>query len=69
MKQRAVFSVLKWLQIEIETEEDLIVKTMSSASPWNYLLKVDVIELLEAKIGYAFSVKGLLIEALTHPTQ
>jgi endoribonuclease Dicer len=56
------------LQIEIETEEDLTVKTMSSASLWNYLLKVDVIELLEAKIGYAFSVKGLLIEALTHPT-
>ncbi|RCV28682.1 hypothetical protein SETIT_5G422300v2 [Setaria italica] len=66
---RAAFSVLKWLQIEIETEEDLIVKAMSSASVWNYLPKVDVVELLEAKIGYAFSVKGLLIEALTHPSQ
>ena len=66
---RAAFSVLKWLQIEIEFEEDLIVKAMLSASVRNYLPKVDVVELLEAKINYVFSVKGLLIEALTHPSQ
>ncbi|CAO1940652.1 unnamed protein product, partial [Urochloa humidicola] len=66
---KAAFSVLKWLQIEIEIEEDLIVKAMSSASVRNYLPKVDVVDLLEAKLGYAFSVKGLLIEALTHPSQ
>ncbi|KAG2593731.1 hypothetical protein PVAP13_5NG012593 [Panicum virgatum] len=66
---RAAFSVLKWLQIEIEFEEDLIVKAMLNASVRNYLPKVDVIELLEAKINYVFSVKGLLIEALTHPSQ
>ncbi|CAO2167444.1 unnamed protein product [Urochloa humidicola] len=56
-------------EIEIEIEEDLIVKAMSSASVRNYLPKVDVVDLLEAKLGYAFSVKGLLIEALTHPSQ
>ncbi|XP_039850430.1 endoribonuclease Dicer homolog 3a-like isoform X2 [Panicum virgatum] len=66
---RAAFSVLKWLQIEIEFEKDLIVKAMLSASVRNYLPKVDVVELLEAKINYVFSVKGLLIEALTHPSQ
>ncbi|KAG2580123.1 hypothetical protein PVAP13_6NG318200 [Panicum virgatum] len=66
---RAAFFVLKWLQNEIEIEEDLIVKAMLSASAWNYLPKVDVVELLEAKLGYVFSVKGLLIEALTHPSQ
>ncbi|CAL4972547.1 unnamed protein product [Urochloa decumbens] len=66
---RAAFSVLKWLRIEIETEEDLIAKAMLSASVQNYLPKVDVVDLLEAKLGYAFSVKGLVIEALTHPSQ
>jgi dsRNA-specific ribonuclease len=25
--------------------------------------------MLEAKLGYSFSVKGLLVEALTHPSQ
>ncbi|XP_025817136.1 endoribonuclease Dicer homolog 3a-like isoform X3 [Panicum hallii] len=66
---RAAFSVLKWLQIEIEIEEDLIAKAMLSASVRNYLPKLDVVEMLEAKLGYLFSVKGLLIEALTHPSQ
>ncbi|RLN24659.1 hypothetical protein C2845_PM07G32210 [Panicum miliaceum] len=66
---RAAFSVLKWLQIEIEIGEDMIVKAMLSASVRNYLPKLDVVELLEAKLGYLFSVKGLLIEALTHPSQ
>ncbi|WVZ67722.1 hypothetical protein U9M48_016765 [Paspalum notatum var. saurae] len=66
---KAAFSVLKWLQIEIEIEEDLIMKAMSSASVRTYLLNVNLVELLEAKLGYVFSVKGLLIEALTHPSQ
>ncbi|XP_062207830.1 endoribonuclease Dicer homolog 3a isoform X2 [Phragmites australis] len=66
---RAAVAVLKWLQIEVEIEEDLIMKAMLSASVRTYLPKVDVVELLEAKLGYAFSVKGLLIEALTHPSQ
>ncbi|CAL5041650.1 unnamed protein product [Urochloa decumbens] len=66
---RAAFAVLKWLQIEIETEDNLIMKVMSSASVRNYLPKVDVVELLQAKLGYVFSEKGLLIEALTHPSQ
>ncbi|ONM08178.1 hypothetical protein ZEAMMB73_Zm00001d033627 [Zea mays] len=42
---------------------------MSSASVRTYLPNVNLVELLEAKLGYAFSVKGLLIEALTHPSQ
>ncbi|KAF8664946.1 hypothetical protein HU200_054266 [Digitaria exilis] len=66
---RAAFSVLKWLQIDIKIEEDLIMKAMSSACLRNYLPKVDDLELLETKLGYAFSVKGFLLEALTHPSQ
>lgn len=66
---RAAFSVLKWLQIDIKIEEYLIMKAMSSACLRNYLPKVDDLELLETKLGYAFSVKGFLLEALTHPSQ
>ncbi|KAJ1286734.1 hypothetical protein BS78_03G374900 [Paspalum vaginatum] len=65
---RAAFSVLKWLQIEIEINEELIIKAMSSASVRTYLPNVNLVELLEAKLGYVFSVKGLLTEALTHPS-
>ena len=44
-------------------------KARSSASVRTYLPNVNLVELLEAKLGYAFSVKGLLIEALPHPSQ
>jgi endoribonuclease Dicer len=44
-------------------------EALSSASVRNYLPKVDVVELLEAKLGYTFQMKGLLIEALTHSSQ
>ncbi|KAL6613967.1 hypothetical protein ACP70R_036237 [Stipagrostis hirtigluma subsp. patula] len=65
---RAALAVLRWLQIDVEIEEDLIMKAISSASMHTYLPKVDVFELLEAKLGYAFLVKSLLVEALTHPS-
>ncbi|KAG8078817.1 hypothetical protein GUJ93_ZPchr0007g6168 [Zizania palustris] len=65
---RAAMAVLKWLGIGAEIEEDLIVQAISSASLQTYLPKYDVFEMLEAKLGYSFSVKGLLIEALTHPS-
>ncbi|ONM35312.1 dicer-like 104 [Zea mays] len=66
---KAAFAVLKWFQIETEIEEELIMEALSSASVRNYLPKVDVVELLEAKLGYTFQMKGLLIEALTHSSQ
>ncbi|CAM0884261.1 unnamed protein product [Alopecurus aequalis] len=65
---RAALAVLKWLGVDAEIEEELIIQTISSASMRTYLPKVDVIKMLEAKVGYAFSVKGLLLEALTHPS-
>ncbi|XP_006645199.1 endoribonuclease Dicer homolog 3a isoform X3 [Oryza brachyantha] len=66
---RAAMAVLKWLGVESEIEEHLIVQAMLSSSVHTYLPKDDVFEMLEAKLGYCFSVKGLLIEALTHPSQ
>uniref|UniRef100_A0A0E0FXC3 Uncharacterized protein n=1 Tax=Oryza nivara TaxID=4536 RepID=A0A0E0FXC3_ORYNI len=66
---RAAMAVLKWLGIGAEIEEDLIVQAILSASVQTYLPKDNVFEMLEAKLGYSFSVKGLLVEALTHPSQ
>ncbi|TVU36101.1 hypothetical protein EJB05_18017 [Eragrostis curvula] len=66
---KAAIAVLKWLHIKVEADEELIMEATSSASVRTYLPKVDLVELLEAKLGYVFSVKGLLIEALTHPSQ
>uniref|UniRef100_A0A0E0JSJ4 Uncharacterized protein n=1 Tax=Oryza punctata TaxID=4537 RepID=A0A0E0JSJ4_ORYPU len=66
---RAALAVLKWLGIGAEIEEDLIVQAILSASVQTCLPKDNVFEMLEAKLGYSFSVKGLLVEALTHPSQ
>jgi endoribonuclease Dicer len=63
---RAALAVLKWLGVDVEVGEELIIQTILSASMRTYIPKV--VEMLEAKLGYAFSVKGLLLEALTHPS-
>lgn len=63
---RAAMAVLNWLGIEVEIGEDLVMRAILSASMHTYLPKVNEIEILEAKLGHGFSVKGLLIEALTH---
>jgi endoribonuclease Dicer len=68
---RAALAVLKWLGVDVEVGEELIIQTILSASMRTYIPKVDVIKMIpkvEAKLGYAFSVKGLLLEALTHPS-
>lgn len=64
---RAAMAVLKWLGIDVEVEEELIGQFLS-ASVQTYLPKNDVIEKFEAKLGYVFLMKGLLLEALTHPS-
>ncbi|XP_047049658.1 endoribonuclease Dicer homolog 3a-like [Lolium rigidum] len=66
---RAAVAVLKWLGVDAEIEEELIFHTILSAPVKNYLPKIGVIGMLEAKLGYTFSSKGLLLEALTHPSQ
>jgi endoribonuclease Dicer len=66
---KAALAVLKWLGVDAEIEEEMIFQTILNAPVKIYLPKINVIEMLEAKLGYAFSVKGLLLEALTHPSQ
>ncbi|KAE8771418.1 endoribonuclease Dicer3a-like [Hordeum vulgare] len=65
---RAALAVFKWLGIDAEIEEELIIQTILSAPVMTYPPKIDV-EMLEAKLGYVFSVKGFLLEALTHSSQ
>ncbi|XP_072998886.1 endoribonuclease Dicer homolog 3a isoform X1 [Typha latifolia] len=65
----AAVAILKWLGIDVELDEAIIVEAIRSATIWNYLPKIDEIEVLEAKLDYRFSVKGLLLEAITHASQ
>ncbi|XP_072964481.1 endoribonuclease Dicer homolog 3a-like [Typha angustifolia] len=65
----AAVAILKWLGIDVELDEAITVEAIRSATIWNYLPKIDEIEVLEAKLDYRFSVKGLLLEAITHASQ
>ncbi|KAI3913389.1 hypothetical protein MKW98_003868 [Papaver atlanticum] len=62
----AAVHVMKWLGIPCEFEPSLVDEAINKA----YLLcpapKVDEFNMLESKLGYNFSVKGLLLEAITH---
>ena len=65
---RAALAGLKWLGVDAKIQEELIIQTILSAPAKTYLPKIDVIKMLEAKLGYAFSVQSILLEALTHPS-
>lgn len=62
----AALHVMKWLGIDAELEPSLVDEAITAASLRAYVPKVNEIGSLEMKIGYEFSVKGLLLEAITH---
>ncbi|XP_027354883.1 endoribonuclease Dicer homolog 3a [Abrus precatorius] len=62
----ASLHVMKWLGIDAELELSLVDEAITAASLHAYVPKVSEIKGLEKKIGYEFSVKGLLLEAITH---
>ncbi|VAH04530.1 unnamed protein product [Triticum turgidum subsp. durum] len=64
----AALWVMKWFGIEIKCDRKLVQEVKLNASYICYLPKISVIEELEAKLKYNFSVKGLLLEAITHPS-
>ncbi|VAH16535.1 unnamed protein product [Triticum turgidum subsp. durum] len=64
----AALWVMKWFGIEIKCDRTLVQEVKLNASYICYLPKISVIEELEAKLKYNFSVKGLLLEAITHPS-
>ncbi|CAI9755614.1 unnamed protein product [Fraxinus pennsylvanica] len=62
----AAIQLMKWLSIGAEVEPSWVDDVIKTASLRSYTPKAKDIKLLESKIGYEFSVKGLLLEAITH---
>lgn len=65
----AALQVMQWLHVDSELDPQLVEKAIQNASLWCFVPKIYEIEMLEAKLKYKFSVKGLLLEAITHPSQ
>lgn len=62
----AAFQLMKWFSIGAEVEPSWVDDVIKTASLRSYTPKAKDLKLLESKIGYEFSVKGLLLEAITH---
>ena len=62
----AATAAMKWLGIDVEMEPELVEKSMTSIS---FISKRDDIKILESKLGYKFSDKGLLLEVIMHFSQ
>lgn len=65
----ASLHVMKWLGIDSELEPSLVDEAINAASLHIYMPKANEIASLETEIGYEFSVKGLLMEAITHMSE
>ncbi|KAK9101564.1 hypothetical protein Scep_024994 [Stephania cephalantha] len=65
---RAAIHVMKWFGMNVEVEPDMIDKAIYDASLWCCVPETNLL-MLESKLNYAFSVKGLLLEAVTHASQ
>ncbi|URE03023.1 hypothetical protein MUK42_19700 [Musa troglodytarum] len=64
----AALQVMRWLGVNIKIDKVLVEEAKMSAFHWYHLSKVSEIEFLESKLNYMFTVKGLLLEAITHPS-
>lgn len=62
----AALHVMKWLGVDADFEPSLLVDAITSASLRSYIPRTNEIEEIESKIGYKFTVKFLLQEAITH---
>ncbi|XP_057957753.1 endoribonuclease Dicer homolog 3a [Malania oleifera] len=65
----AALSLMKWFGIVAELEPLLVEEAIRTASLRTYFSKVKEIQILESKLGYEFSVKSLLLEAITHASE
>ncbi|KAG9129978.1 hypothetical protein Leryth_007097 [Lithospermum erythrorhizon] len=64
----AALQLMKWFSIDAEVEPFLVEEAIKRASLHSWTPKSKDIETLESKIGYRFTVRGLLLEAITHAT-
>lgn len=62
----AAIHMMKWLNIDVELEPSLVADAITMASLHSYTLKANEIAIMESKLHYEFSTKGLLLEAITH---
>ncbi|XP_021666513.2 endoribonuclease Dicer homolog 3 isoform X2 [Hevea brasiliensis] len=62
----AAVHVMKWLGMDVEFDPSLVDEAISSASLRSYMPKENEVTSLESKLGYTFSVKFLIQEAMTH---
>ncbi|KAF8036139.1 hypothetical protein BT93_C1979 [Corymbia citriodora subsp. variegata] len=58
--------MIKWLGIDAEVEPSSVVEAINGAALHSFVSSTDDLATLESKVGYNFSVKGLLQEAVTH---
>ena len=65
---KASLDFMRWLSMDIDFDPEQLVEARNRASLWSYLPKVEELRLLESKVKYEFSIKGLLLEAITHPS-
>lgn len=65
----AAVSFMKWLGIEADFDHSLVEDAIRTASLYCHAPKAKDIDALESKLGYNFSTKGLLLEAITHAAQ
>ncbi|XP_041994061.1 endoribonuclease Dicer homolog 3-like isoform X1 [Salvia splendens] len=65
----AAVSFMKWLGIEADFDHSLVEDAIRTASLYCHAPKAEDIGALESKLGYNFSTKGLLLEAITHAAQ
>lgn len=65
----AAISLMSWLGMDVAFEPLLIEEAKRNASLCWCHLRASEIDILESKLNYMFSVKGLLLEAITHPSR
>ncbi|KAK4774624.1 hypothetical protein SAY86_009559 [Trapa natans] len=59
--------LMKWFGFEVELMSSSVIEAINSASLHSIVPKTaNEIASLESKIGYQFSIKGILLEAMTH---
>ncbi|KAH9804978.1 Endoribonuclease Dicer [Citrus sinensis] len=62
----AALYMMKWLGIDADLEVSLVDDCITRASLRSYVPRINEIKDIESKIGYEFTVKFLLQEAITH---
>lgn len=65
----AALYVMKWLGVDADIDHSLVIETIACASLHSFFPQPDNIMILESKLGYEFSVKSLLLEAVTHASE